>query len=146
MLTMGRLAGAIVFALFGWYLAGVTIPFFPEGVAPRFWVPVGAGAGLFVGWMVCGTRAGQGYNPAVGGGLTCGIALAFLMLFAASFNQMLQNALRMRYDGPMDALVNVFSQMIEFGLYFADITIIATVLIGGVICAWITEFFGQRFP
>jgi hypothetical protein len=144
--TAGRLAGAIVFGLFGWYLGGISIPFFPQANAPTYWIPASAFIGLVIGWKTCGSRAGAGYNPAMGIGLTCGFTFAATMLFLVSFNQMITNAMRMRYDGPMEAVTSIFSLMLEFAEYFYDFTLIATILIGGVICAWITEFFGQRFP
>jgi len=144
--TAGRLAGAVVFGLFGWYLAGITIPFFPEANAPDYWIPASAAAGVFVGWTICGKRAGNGYNPAVGVGVSCACAFAFIMLFIVAFNQMIQNAFRLRYDGPMEAVVDVFGQMVEFAEYFYDWGLIATILAGGVICAWVTEVFGQRYP
>jgi hypothetical protein len=53
--------------------------------------------------------------------------------------------MRLRYNGPMDAVVNIFVEMLEYGTYFYDLQLIATLLIGGVVCAWVTEFFGQRF-
>ncbi|MEJ8560479.1 TrgA family protein [Yoonia sp. GPGPB17] len=145
--TAGRLAGAIIFGLFGWYIAGLTIPFFPESNAPDFWLPVVSAISLVVGWRVCGSRAGRGYNPATGVGLTCGFAIAFCAIFALSLNQMISNALRNRYnDGTMEAVIDVFNQMIEFSVMFYDVTLIATLFIGGVVCAWVTEYFGQRFP
>ncbi len=144
--TAGRLAGAIIFALFGWYIAGLSIPFFPESNAPTYWVPIAAVVGLVVGWKVCGGRAGRGYNPAIGIGLTCSFVIGFCMLFVVAFNQMFTNAMRLQYDGAMDALVNIFQQMLEFSVLFYDIPFIATLVIGGVVCAWVTEFFGQRFP
>ena len=145
--TAGRLAGAIVFGLFGWYLAGLTIPFFPESNAPTYWLPVVSFISLIVGWNICGKRAGRGYNPAIGTGLTCSFAIGFCALFAVSFNQMLSNALRNRYnDGTMEAVIDVFNQMLEFSVLFYDVTLIATIVIGGIVCAWITEYFGQRFP
>ena len=145
--TAGRLAGAVIFGLFGWYLAGLTIPFFPESNAPDYWLPVVSAISLIVGWRVCGSRAGQGYNPAIGIGLTCSAAITFCAIFVVAFNEMISNALRNRYNGgTMEAVIDVFNQMIEFAIMFADVTLIATVLIGGVVCAWVTEFFGQRFP
>ena len=144
--TAGRLAGAIVFGLFGWYLAGLTIPFFPEENAPTFWLPVVSLIGIVIGWKICGSRAGRGYNPAIGIGLTCGFAIGFVAIFAISFNQMISNALRNRYrDGTMEAVVDIFNQMIEYAILFADVTLIVTALVGGVIGAWITEYFGQNF-
>jgi len=144
--TAGRLAGAIVFGLFGWYYAGLTVPFFPNGIAPSLWLPAVSVVGLVVGWAVCGKRVGHGYNPAIGIGLTTGFALAFCSLFVVSFNQMIMNALRNRYNGTMEAVVDVFNQMIDYGAYFADVGLIAALVIGSVVCAWVTEYFGQRFP
>lgn len=144
--TAGRLAGAVIFALFGWYLAGLTIPFFPEANAPSFWIPASAFVGLVVGWQICGSRAGSGYNAATGVGLTSGFVLAFCLIFILGFNQMIQNSLRLRYNGPVEATLDTFSLMVEFGEYFYDVTLIATLLIGGVVCAWAVEYFGKRFP
>ena len=144
--TAGRLAGAIIFALFGWYLAGFTVPYFPESNAPASWIPVGAGLGLFIGWKVCGSRAGRGYNPAIGVGLTCSFLLGFCMLFWVAFVQMMSNASRLLYNGAMEALLDVFNQVIEYSIDFYDVPLLATLLIGGVVCAWMTEYFGQRFP
>lgn len=144
--TAGRLAGAIIFGLFGWYLGGVSTPYFPESSPPSFWLPVCALISLFLGWVVCGARAGRGYNPALGVGLTVGALMGFCFVFALAFHQMIKNALRIRYDGPMDAIVDVFNLMLEKGLMFYDWTLIGTLLIGSVICAWIVEYFGKRFP
>jgi hypothetical protein len=144
--TAGRLAGAIIFGLFGWYIAGVGVRFFPNEIAPDFWIPTAAVISLLIGWRVCGARAGRGYNPAIGIGLTASAAMAFCLVFALAFMQMIDNAMRLRYNGPMDAVVNIFIEMLEYGQYFADIQLIGTLFVGGVVCAWITEFFGQRFP
>lgn len=144
--TAGRLAGAVIYALFGWYMAGITVPYFPNEIAPDYWIPAAAAISLLIGWKICGKRAGRGYNPAIGIGLTASAAMAFCLIFALSFNQMISNALRMRYDGAMDAVVNIFTEMVSFGAYFFDVQLIVTLLVGGVICAWITEYFGQRFP
>ena len=144
--TAGRLAGAIIFALFGWYMAGISVPFFPGEVAPDFWIPVAAVISLFIGWRICGTRAGRGYNPTIGIGLTASAAMAFCLIFALAFMRMIDNAMRLRYKGPMYALVNILVEMLEYGSYFYDVPLIATLFVGGIICAWFTEFFGQRFP
>lgn len=144
--TAGRLAGAVIFGLFGWYLGGISVPFFPEANAPSYWLPASAVISLFIGWKICGSRAGRGYNEAIGVGLTSAFAIGFCLLFLVSFNQMISNAMRLRYSGPMEAVMDTFNQMLEFSLYFYDVTLIATLFIGGVVCAWFTEFFGQRFP
>ncbi len=143
--TAGRLAGAIIFALFGWYMAGITIPFFPNEISPDYWLPAASFISLLIGWRICGIHAGLGYVPAIGSGLTAGVAMAFCLIFLLAGNKMIDNAMRLRYDGVMDAVVNVFSEMLEFGAYFYDGVLIATLLIGAVVCAWITEYFGKNF-
>lgn len=143
--TAGRLAGAVIFALFGWYLSGIAAPFFPEARAPSFFLPLCAGIGLFIGWVVCGSRAGFGYRSALSNGLTSTGAFAFCVLGALSFNAMINNALRNRYDGPMDAAVGMFEQMLEVGLQFFDIPFLTTLVVGGIVCALITEYFGKNF-
>ena len=144
--TAGRLAGAVFFALYGWYIAGISVPFFPEANAPSYLVPLCAGLGLFQGWQVFGRRSGKGYNAAIGHGLTVAAAFSFWVLFTISFVQMMKNAMRHLYGGPMEALIDTFSLMAERAAYFLDAGFIATVLIGGVVCALAAEYFAKRYP
>lgn len=144
--TAGRLAGAIFFGLFAWYLATIAIPFFPEERAPDYWFPVSTLIGIFVGWKVCGTRAGRGMSSATGIGLTTGPLIAFSMVFSLAFEEMLNNGMRLRYNGPTEAVIDVFAIMAKRGLEFYDFNIVASVIIGGLVCAWATEIIGRRFP
>ena len=144
--TAGRLAGAILFGLFAWYIATITVPLFPESRAPDWWFPVSCLLGIFMGWKLVGTRAGRGFNPATGIGLTAGPLLAFCMVFSLAFEQMIQNGMRLRYSGPTEAVIDTFSLMAEVGVDFYSINLVATIVIGAVLCAWVTEIFGQRFP
>ncbi len=143
--TAGRLAGAVIFALFGWYIGGIAGPFFPEANPPDYLIPMCAFFGLIIGWTVCGSRAGNGYRLAVSNGLTSAGAFSFCVLGALAFNGMISNALRNRYDGPMDAIAGMFELMLEQGRNFFDIPFLATVIVGGIVCALIAEFFGKRF-
>lgn len=143
--TAGRLAGAVVFALFGWYLGGIAAPFFPSERPPDYLVQLCALVGVFIGWTVCGSRTGQGYRLAVSNGLTSTGAFAFVVLGALALNGMMNNALRNRYDGPMDAVVGMFGLMLEQAQWFFDIPFLTTVVVGGIICAIIAEYFGKRF-
>ncbi len=143
--TAGRLAGAIVFALFGWYIGGLMGAFFEEERPPQFLIPMCVVFGLFLGWKLCGSRAGKGYRQAVSNGLTTTGAFAFCVVAALGGNQMITNALRNRYDGPMDAFVDTFELIIEQASIFVDIPFLTTLVIGGIICALIAEYFGKNF-
>ncbi|SFS11490.1 TrgA family protein [Yoonia litorea] len=144
--TAGRLAGAVIFGLFGWYIATLAVPFFPESRPPDFWFPSALLISIFIGWRICGTRAGRGYNAATGIGLTAGAAIAFCLVFALAFEQMIKNSMRLRYSGPTEAIIDTFNLMAEYAVQFYSVSLIVTVIVGGMICAWMTEFVGQRFP
>ena len=144
--TAGRLAGAIFLGLFAWYLATICVPFFPESRPPDFWFPVSVLLGIFIGWRVCGVRAGRGISPATGIGLTIGPLLAFCMIFSLAFDQMIKNGMRLRYDGPTEAIIDTFALMAELAVDFYSVTLIVTVVVGGLVVAWLTEIVGQRLP
>ena len=124
---------------------GIMAPFFPEERPPQYLLPMCASFGLFIGWTVCGSRAGRGYSQAISNGLTSVGAFAFCVIGALAFNAMINNALRNRYDGPMDAIVGMFELMIEQAIAFLDIPFLATVILGGIVCALIAEYFGKNY-
>ncbi|WP_322889125.1 MULTISPECIES: TrgA family protein [unclassified Yoonia] len=144
--TAGRMAAAVVFGLWGWYLAGVGTPFFDEGRAPRSFLTGCVITGILLGWIYVGRRTGEGYVQAVGHGLSAGFAFSFITLFIMGFSLMMANAFRRRYDGPMEAIVDIFELMVSESSRFIDVTLISSVLVGAVICAWVAEYFAQKYP
>lgn len=144
--TAAKLAGALACGLWGWYVAVLATPFFFDGVPPISFLPASILIGLYLGWAYVGRRVGQGYIRAIGHGITAAVAFAFLSLFVVSFSIMITRAMRLQYDGPMDGLVSVFGIMISESPRFVDINLILTILLGAVICAWIAEFIGKRYP
>lgn len=144
--TAGRLAGALAYAIYGWYVGAALVPFFPEANPPDFLFPLTIGLGVVCGWVVVGSRSGKGYYSAIGHGLTGAFAFTFWLLFLLAFHTMIRKALRRFYDGPMDAVVGIFGQMIDMGQDFAQPNLIASLAIGGVIGAWVAEYYAQRYP
>lgn len=144
--TAGRLAAALAFFIVGWYVGIVAVPFFPEGNPPNWLIPLCMVIGVLTGWKVIGSRAGRGYNAAVGNGLTGAFAFSFWVMFLLAFADMIKQSLRRSYDGPMEAIVDIFNLMVEQGLDFLDPELIITVVAGGVICAVFAEFIAKRYP
>ena len=144
--TAGKLAGAVAFFIYGWYLATLATPLFPESNPPDFFGPLCLGIGILCGWIIVGRRAGRGYNAAFGNGLTGAAAFVFWVIFLLSFHTMIQQALRRLYDGPMEALTDVFALMLEQGQDLADVNLIVNATVGGIVGAWITEYFAKRYP
>lgn len=144
--TAGRFAGAVVFGLWGWYVAGIGAQFFIEGRPPASFVPASVITGILIGWMYVGRRSGEGYVPAVGLGLSAAFAFSFVTLLVMAFSLMINNAMRRRYDGPMEATVDVFGLMLTESSRFIDTTLISSILVGAVLCAWVTEYFARNYP
>ena len=144
--TAGRLAGAIIFMTFGWYLASLCVQFFPNERAPGYWYPLVAAVGCAIGWQFTGGRLGRGYVAAIGLGITSSLCIAFWVIFGVALERMIQNALDLEYGGVMVAITNVFVLMIEFAEELYNIPLIITLFVGGIICAWMAEFVDKRLP
>ncbi len=144
--TAGRLAAALAFFIYGWYIGLLATPFFPEANPPNFFIPLCVGIALFCGWVVVGSRSGRGYRAAVGNGLTGAFAFTLWLVFLMSFHNMIRKSLRRLYDGPMEGVVDIFKLMLEMGEDFFDINLIVSIVVGGVICGFVSEYFAQRYP
>lgn len=144
--TAGRLIGAFAFAIVAAYLAYVTTPLFEEGRRPSFWYPLCICVGLWAGWAIVGRRSGHGYSASVGLSMTGIAALAFWILFIYSSYDMIGKSMRKAYDGPVEAVVNVFELLAKYGLQFMTLDVITALVVGGFIAGMFTEFFARRYP
>tara|TARA_B110000977_G_scaffold151439_1_gene192211 strand:+ start:4383 stop:4823 length:441 start_codon:yes stop_codon:yes gene_type:complete len=145
MSTMGRLVGAILFAGLAWYTSLLIIPLFPVGTNLGLFQEVNTFFGLIAGWTVAGPRAGLGYVAALSYGLTALVAMVVMALFFNSSVVMVEQSLRKRYDGPGEAVTDVFQMFVDHAIMMATPEIIGTLLIGGIVGGLVTEFFGRRF-
>lgn len=143
--TMGRLVGAILFGALAWYVTLLIVPLFPEGTNLGWFQEVNTVFGLFAGWSVAGPRAGTGYVASLSYGLTTLVAMVFMALFFNSSAVMIERSLRKRYDGPGDAITDVFALFIEHGIMMSTSQIISTLLVGSLVAGLLVEFVGRRF-
>ena len=142
--TAARLTAAIMFGALSLAFAYMASPYFPEAREPYYWYPLCGALGVVCGWVISGTRAGRGYVAGVGNGITSTIAIIFWIYFLMSFADMIKKSLRKSYDGPIEALINVFQIMLDWLALFAvpqlGILLAAGALVGGLV----TEFVGRR--
>jgi len=143
--TAGRLAGAVAFLILGLCLAYLAVGNFDEGTVPGWWFPLAGIAGIWTGWVVVGSRTGHGWAAGLGNGITGVVALVFWIMMIFSFLEMIKKSMRNSYDGPMDALVNVFELMYTNGRQLFDMNILITIVVGGIIAGLFSEFFGKRY-
>lgn len=143
--TAAKIAAALLFAALAWIASRLTFPLWPEGSSPGRFAEVNAALGLVLGWRMAGARAGQGAAAAIGTGLTTAVTVAVLALFVHGFVLMMGDALRRRFDGPVEALVAVFGHLVEQARLLASAPVIATILGGGILAGLVTEWFGRNF-
>ena len=146
MLTAGRLIGAGCFAILGACIAYTTSPLFEEGQQPSFWYALCIFAGAWAGWVVVGGRSGNGYASSVGVSLTGVVAQSFWILFILSGYEMIGKSMRRSYDGPIEAVVNVFEILGLYLLRFATVDLITLLVVGALAAGLFTEFFARRYP
>lgn len=139
MFTMPRLIAAILLAVTGFLGSELIKPLMPEGTQFGRFSLVNLALGAAVGWVVIGSRVGRGIVPAINNGLTGAAALIFWGLFLQAGYEMLRLSLRRRYDGPVDALTDVFRIGMDHALTMATAPVLGALFLGGVLAAVLAE-------
>lgn len=143
--TGAKLMAAVSFAVVGWIIANAYIPNMPEAQAMgRFREGVGL-IGAIVGWRVMGPSVGKGYLEAAGSGIKTVVVLVFFSLLVFSTYEMLMNSVKMRYDGPMEATLDVLMTMVRRSEALLSITVLGSMLIGGMVAGMLSENAGRRW-
>lgn len=143
--TAAKLIAALMFGALAWVASGLVVQILPEGMATGWMLPVNAFFGMVMGWRVMGSRAGDGFVPAIGYGLTTVFAIVFWCILIWAAHEMIRRAVRTFYDGPFDALQDMADIMTEYAATIVTPDIIGTLVIGGVICGMAAEAASRRW-
>jgi hypothetical protein len=144
--TAAKLVAAILFFLVGYQAARFTLlETFPEAMHGYMAFPVSIGLiGLWQGWMVSGSRAGQGWRVSAGNGMRCAAQIACLGLLLYALRTMFHRAANLRYDAPWEAMIATFELFIEYFMQTLESPLIwGTLLIGGAVAGLLTEAAGK---
>jgi hypothetical protein len=143
--TGAKLMAAASFAVVGWVFANYYAMNMPDASAAG---PIREGAaviGALVGWQVMGPSVGKGYVEAAGAGVKTAVVLAVVALFLLALREMLDNSVKMRYDGALDAILDVFETAVKRSQAMVSLGVFATLLIGGIVGGLLTENAGRRW-
>lgn len=143
--TGAKAMAAISFAVVGFITALAYIPNMPEAGRVSSLPLMVALLGAIVGWRVMGTSVGKGYVRAIGTGWKTMIVLIFFALLFFGTYEMLQLSVRMRYDGPLEAILDVFQRMLDRSIPILTPSVLAAILIGGGIAGMLTENASRRW-
>lgn len=143
--TGAKGVAAISFAIVGWLIANAYVPNMPEVTSVGLFREFTAAIGAIVGWKVMGNSVGKGYVGAVGSGLKTVIVLVFFALLLFGIQEMLQLSVRMRYDGPFEAIVDVFNRMLERSVPLLSVGVLSVMCIGGGVAGILSENASRRW-
>jgi len=144
--TAAKLFAAFGFALMAFFAGQIVKSHFPPEQNLGYVAEICAIIGFVCGWLVMGPSVGKGFYQAFGKGMKTGVVTAAWALFGFSCYRMAVETLRNRYDGPMEAVVNIAGFFVDLGGYLLFPDMIAIVLIGGGLAGALAEWAGKRWP
>jgi hypothetical protein len=143
--TGAKAVAAIAFAVVGLVIVSTYIPLMPDAAAVGPFREFTAAIGAIVGWRVMGPSVGKGYLEAAASGLKTVIVLVFFALLALGIYEMLGESTRMRYDGPLEAIIDIFARMAERAPPLVTFNVMLAMLLGGVIGGMLAENASRRW-
>jgi hypothetical protein len=143
--TAPKLIAALLFAALAFFVSDLVKPQLPEGTQFGLFAPINAAVGALMGWRISGARAGHSIRASLGYGLTTTTITVFWCLFIWAGYLMVEASMRLRYDGPMDALQDMGVMMVEFAGAMATPSILGSLLVGSLFFGWLTEQVARRY-
>ncbi len=143
--TGAKLMAAASFAVVGWVLANYYAMNMPDAGAAGPMREAAAVVGAIIGWKVMGPSVGKGYIEAAGSGIKTAVVLAVAALFLLAMREMLDNSVKMRYEGALEAILDVFQTMARRSEALLSMGVFGTILFGGILGGILTENAGRRW-
>ena len=143
--TAAKLAAAFIFALTGYIVADLIRANMPDGKASSWLMIICVGLPLIIGWRVMGRLVGKNYGVSLNSGFYGIVVSTVSVTFVFSVAQMIKKSRRLQYDGPMEALVDVFALMFKNGVHLLDPYILLTLVLGGFIGGAAAEWAHRKF-
>ena len=143
--TAAKLVAALCLAALGFLASEMVKTLMPASTDFGIFTWVNVILGVLVGWIVVGTRAGRGFSAAISNGFTGVVVLVFWGLFVQAANEMTRQAMRHHYDGMVEAAVDVFALMAEYGATLLNLQMILLLLLGAIATGIISETAARRW-
>ncbi len=144
--TAAKLVATVLFAVVGLLAANAYGATLPDG-QPAFWLaPVCVVLGIWHGWFTMGRHVGNGMLAAAGTGIRTSVQIAFFAVLGFATFEMFHRSVRLRYDGPGEALIAALELVLEYGLSMVVVVpCLATLIGGGVVAGLVTEAVNSRW-
>lgn len=143
--TAARVVAALLIALVGFLSAEQVKTVLPEGMYQGYLSEITTLIGVLIGWSFLGSRAGRGWVAGINNGITAGVMLVVVALFFFGADHMIGDAMKRRFDTPVEATADVFLNMFEFSKYLLNQSVLVTLIGGSLIAGLLTEMAGRAW-
>lgn len=143
--TAAKLFAALAFAAVGFFAAEAFKPALPEGTQFGFFTEICAALGALCGWRISGALAGKGYYASSGYGVRTSVTIVFWALLGFSIYEMVLRSMKLRYDGPFEAVVAVFDLAYGYLLLMGRSDFLIILVAGGILGGMLTEWASRRW-
>lgn len=144
MFTFPKAVSAVWFAFVAFFASGLVVQYMEDGTQLGLYYYVTAGVGAAMGWRFMGERAYEPFTQVIGFALSTCVLIIFWSLLIFGGYEMYENSIKLRYDGPGQAMIGWVEQMVAYGHLMAKPDVGIALVIGGVVGGWIIWFFAQR--
>lgn len=145
--TAAKLVAAIIFAVVAWLAADQYAPLMPDGRPAGVLREVSAIIGVMCGWTVLGgfLMKPRGRIEAMGTGVRTSITITVIVLVIFSVWDMLYRSIQGRYDGPMEAVLDIFGRAVVLGQPMFNPGVVSVLLLGGLIGGAAAHWAGSKW-
>ncbi|WP_050525910.1 TrgA family protein [Pseudorhodobacter aquimaris] len=143
--TISKLIAAVLFGVTAFFAGEAFKLGMPEGMQYGQYSVLCVLIGVICGWRVMGRHTGRGYRMALGTGIrTSAIIVAWAMLLFCTV-LMVRKAFKKRYDGPMEAIVDIFALALEYGALLFTADVLGALVVGGILGGIGAEWAKRRW-
>lgn len=138
--TAAKLIAAVIFAIGGFLVADSVRPNLPEGQPTPWLVQISMLVPMICAWRVLGRLVGKSYAVAINSGIYAVVVSLFFVLLVFSISEMIKRSMRLQYDGPVEAVTNMFGIIFDYGLLLVGVNSLSIMagmaVIGGLAAEW----------
>lgn len=143
--TGAKLIGAIIFGLTGALAAWIGIPGLPDGRQGGMLLPLATLSGIWFGWRLAGTHIGPSLRQATVLSVRTVVLMLVATLFLIAGEEAYQRSIKLRYDGPVEAVTDIANLMLFFGQMAVQGPVITVLVLGILVGAVFVRWAGRVF-
>lgn len=143
--TAAKLVAALCFAALAFATCMAVQATMPENTRTGYMVEVAMACAALMGWRVSGSAPRMGYAEAAATGLRTATTAVIVTLLVLAVVTMWNTAMQGRYPKPMNAVLDIFDHIAEFGALLLPWSVLGTLFLGSLLAGVVTEWAGRRW-